>query len=72
MDEIVFQRETLRRKLLEVVDLIDKAAESYDPEAKVPTGDFVAAFSAASMTEPQAYAEAVTHRVKTMNPEAAR
>jgi hypothetical protein len=66
MDEIVFTRETLRRDLLEVIELLEKASASYDPEADVPRDDFVAAFTIVGGQKAcDDYASAVAHRVKS-------
>lgn len=45
MDELVFLRETLRRELLDIAEMLEKAAAEYDPEDVVPTGDLLAALS---------------------------
>jgi hypothetical protein len=64
MDEIVFQRETLRRLLQQSLDMVDKAAADYDAADDVPPLDAAAAVHA-SIVLGQAvkeYTEAVLHR----------
>ncbi len=63
MDEIVFLRETFRRELVKVVELLDKAAEEYDPEADAPVADVVALTSLMLSPAQEQFADALTHRM---------
>lgn len=64
MDDIVFAREAMRRDLLKQLELVEKAGESYDPEADAPTDDMIAAALIVMSAEAQAYIAAVHHRVE--------
>ena len=46
MDEIVYQREHLRRTLDELQGLLAKAADTYDPEEDLPRDDTIVAVMA--------------------------
>ena len=63
MDEIVFTREQMRREMVEHLKLLDKAADSYDPEADAPTDDMIAASLIVLSPSRTAYLQAITHRV---------
>lgn len=66
LDEIVFTREALRRELVAQIDVLDKAAESYDPELDTPVDDFVAAMTVATAIGARNdYVAAVSHRITT-------
>lgn len=66
MDEIVYQREALRRQLLTLVDILADAAEKYDPESDFPVDDLAAALTAgAAQATISQYAKAIAERVQT-------
>lgn len=57
LDEVVYTRENLRRKLQDMVGILDKAGAEYDPSDTMPVGDmaFVLALSIGGIAEMRPY-----------------
>lgn len=65
MDEIVFQRETLKRKVVVAYALLELAEESYDPSEDIPVNDFVVQNSLTDLlVTMNDYSNAINDRVK--------
>jgi len=65
MDEIVYQRETLRRKLVDALALLDVAAKEYDPELDINVADHLLSLHAIGLASTIiAYTSAVTDRTE--------
>lgn len=63
IDEIVYTREALRRELVAQLEMLEKAAASYDPAEDVPQDDFIVAMSVVMPGPRHAYANAVSERI---------
>ena len=66
MDELVFQRETLRRQLIGMVLLLEQAAQAYDPAQDVPNEDIQVWAAIAELNAiVAAYGQALVDRINT-------
>jgi hypothetical protein len=66
MDEIVFERETLRRALASSIEALDKAADAYDPESDLPVDDVLTCLAVDVVRQAaNAYADAIRHRIES-------
>ena len=67
MDEIVFQRETVKRALQGLLILIEQADKTYDPAEDVPAADYAAMIALMGLAPTaQGYMTAVTDRFSSV------
>jgi hypothetical protein len=65
LDEVVYQREVLRRALLRAVEKLETAAENYDPADDLLMQDAVCVLCVAALQTPvEAYGNAVVDRIE--------